>query len=198
MARTTKIATTLAPIDSHIRTIRGQKMILDSDLAALYQVPTSRLNEAVRRNRDRFPLDFMFQLTRQEVTNLISQIAISSLGHGGRRKLPYAFTEHGIAMLSSVLNSERAVQVNIMIVRAFIRLREMVSQSKGHFYKPIMADEARSDGYRKNGVYSRYMTFLRRLHRKQIRRQNEVNRCALRISQHGWRSWSTSTRAWLR
>lgn len=130
MARTQKTATPIAPIDSHIHTIRGQRVILDSDLAALYQVPTSRLNEAVRRNLGRFPNDFMFQLTNQEFKNLISQIAISSLGHGGRRKLPYAFTEHGIAMLSSVLNSERAVQVNIMIVRAFIRLREMVAQSK--------------------------------------------------------------------
>lgn len=130
MAKTAKNVEPLASVDRHIRTIRGQRIILDSDLAALYQVQTSRLNEAVRRNRDRFPADFMFQLTHQEVANLISQIAISSSGHGGRRKLPYAFTEHGIAMLSSVLNSERAIHVNIMIVRAFIRLREMVAQSK--------------------------------------------------------------------
>jgi hypothetical protein len=130
MVKTSKSVATLAPVDSHIRTIRGQRVILDSDLATLYQVQTSRLNEAVRRNRERFPADFMFQLTNQEFKNLISQIAISSSGYGGRRKLPYAFTEHGIAMLSSVLNSERAVQVNIMIVRAFIRLREMVAQSK--------------------------------------------------------------------
>lgn len=130
MAKTPKTVATFAPVDNHIQTIRGQRVILDSDLAALYQVQTFRLNEAVKRNRERFPADFMFQLTHQEVAPLISQIAISKPGRGGRRKLPYAFTEHGIAMLSSVLNSERAVQVNIMIVRAFIRLREMVAQSK--------------------------------------------------------------------
>ncbi|MDX2095023.1 MAG: ORF6N domain-containing protein [Alphaproteobacteria bacterium] len=125
-----KTVTPIALVDSHIRTIRGQKIILDSDLATLYQVQTFRLNEAVRRNRERFPEDFMFQLTHQEVASLKSQIAMSSSRHGGRRTMPYAFTEHGIAMLSSVLNSARAIQVNIMIVRAFIRLREMVSQSK--------------------------------------------------------------------
>jgi len=130
MVNAPKTAAPLAPVDSHIRTIRGQRVVLDSDLAALYQVQTSRLNQAVKRNANRFPQDFMFQLTENEVEYLISQIAISKPGRGGRRTLPYAFTEHGIAMLSSVLNSERAVQVNIMIVRAFIRLREMVSQSK--------------------------------------------------------------------
>ena len=130
MAKIPKNATPLAPVDSHIRTIRGQRIILDSDLAALYHVQTSRLNQAVKRNASRFPEDFMFQLTEKEAEYLISQIVISKNGRGGRRKLPYAFTEHGIAMLSSVLNSERAVQVNIMIVRAFIRLREIVAQNK--------------------------------------------------------------------
>lgn len=104
--------------------------MLDSDLAVLYQVPTSRLNEAVKRNRARFPDDFMFQLSKQEAESLISQTATSKKGRGGRRTPPYAFTEHGIAMLSSVLNSERAIQVNIAIVRAFIRLREILAANK--------------------------------------------------------------------
>ena len=120
----------LASVDSHIRVIRGQRVMLDSDLAALYHVQTSRLNQAVKRNASRFPEDFMFQVTEKELECLMSQIVISKNGRGGRRKFPYAFAEHGIVMLSSVLNSKRAVQVNIMIVRAFIRLREMVVQSK--------------------------------------------------------------------
>ena len=105
--------------------------MLDSDLAGLYQVPTKRLNEAVRRNLGRFPADFMFQLTEEELENLRSQIATSSSGHGGRRNPPYAFTEHGVAMLSSVLSSERAVELNILIIRAFVRLREYLADSQG-------------------------------------------------------------------
>src|ERR1700691_5989406 len=99
--------------------------MLDSDLAELYQVATKRLNEAVRRNLRRFPADFMFQLTAEELENLRSQIATSSVGHGGRRNAPYAFTEHGVAMLSSVLSSERAVELNILIhsgVRSLARI----------------------------------------------------------------------------
>jgi len=104
-------------------------MMLDADLAALYGVPTGRLNEAVRRNRARFPGDFMFQLTHEE-SNLISQIAISSSGtHGGRRKLSYAFTEQGVAMLSSVLKSDRAVAVNILIMRTFVQLRRTLTET---------------------------------------------------------------------
>ncbi len=98
--------------------------MLDSDLALLYGVPTFRLNEAVKRNRKRFPEDFMFHLTRKEFKSLTSQFAISSWG--GRRKRPYAFTEYGILMLSSVLNSERAVDVNIQIMRAFTKLRQLM------------------------------------------------------------------------
>ena len=99
--------------------------MIDEDLAMLYRVKTKRLNEQVRRNRSRFPSDFMFQLTSKESASLRSQIATSN--HGGRRYRPYAFTEQGVAMLSSVLNSERAIQVNIAIMRAFTRLREMVA-----------------------------------------------------------------------
>jgi hypothetical protein len=114
-------------IERAILLMRGQKVMLDADLAGLYGVTVGRLNEAVKRNRDRFPADFMFQLTDTEFANLKSQIAISSYGWGGRRHPPYAFTEQGVAMLSSVLKSKRAVQVNIVIMRAFVKLREMLS-----------------------------------------------------------------------
>jgi len=103
--------------------------MLDADLAELYGVPTKRLNEAVRRNAARFPEDFMFQLTVDEAETLRSQFATSN-GRGGRRYIPYVFTELGVAMLSSVLNSERAVQVNIAIMRAFVRLRELAASHK--------------------------------------------------------------------
>jgi len=116
-------------IEQSIYWIRGQKVMLDSDLAQLYGVTTGNLNLAVRRNGNRFPEDFMFQLTPEETNSLILQIAISK-GRGGRRSAPFAFTEHGVAMLSSVLGSERAVQVNIVIVRAFIKLREVLSNQK--------------------------------------------------------------------
>ena len=117
-------------IERKIYLIRGCKVMLDSDLAELYEVPTKRLNEAVRRNLGRFPADFMFQLNAEELENLRSQIATSSSGHGGRRNAPYAFTEHGVAMLSSVLSSERAVEFNILIIRAFVRLREYLANHK--------------------------------------------------------------------
>ncbi len=111
-------------IERKIYLIRGCKVMLDRDLAGLYEVPTKVLNQAVRRNLDRFPADFMFQLNDQEVENLRSQSVTSSANHGGSRYLPYAFTEHGVAMLSSVLSSKRAIALNILIVRAFVRLRE--------------------------------------------------------------------------
>jgi hypothetical protein len=108
--------------------IRGQKVMLDNDLAELYEVETRRLNEQVKRNIDRFPEDFMFQLTREEYENLKSQIATSSWG--GRRKLPYAFTEHGVLMLSSVLKSERSIKVNIQIMRIYTKIRHMLLTHK--------------------------------------------------------------------
>jgi hypothetical protein len=123
----------LIPIESierRIRLVRGQKVMFDTDLAELYQVSTKRLNEAVNRNTARFPQDFMFQLTKAEAAGLRSQFATSNAGRGGRRYLPYAFTEHGVAMLSSVLKSQRAVQMNILIIRAFIMLREMLATHK--------------------------------------------------------------------
>jgi len=117
----------IASIERSINFFRGQKVIVDADLARLYQVPTSRLNEQVKRNRSRFPKDFMFQLTAEEASSLTSQIAISNSSRGGRRHRPYAFTEQGVAMLSSVLKSKRAVQVNIAIMRAFVKLREILA-----------------------------------------------------------------------
>jgi hypothetical protein len=117
-------------IERHIYFIRSQKVMLDTDLAELYRVPTKRLNEQVKRNRSRFPADFMFQLKPEEAECLRSQIATSNIARGGRRTLPYVFTEQGVAMLSSVLNSERAVQVNIAIMRAFVKLREIIATHK--------------------------------------------------------------------
>jgi len=115
-------------IEQSILLLRGQKVLLDSTLAVLYGVQTKVLMQAVQRNRSRFPADFTFQLNNHEVTNLKSQIVTSSWG--GRRKLPYAFTEQGVAMLSSVLKSPRAIAINIEIMRAFVRLREMVASNK--------------------------------------------------------------------
>ena len=117
-------------VERKIYLIRGHKVMLDSDLAELYEVKTKALMQAVKRNIGRFPPDFMFQLNNQEVMTLRSQFVTSKSGKGGRRYTPYVFTEQGVAMLSSVLNSERAVHVNIAIMRAFVKLREMISSHK--------------------------------------------------------------------
>lgn len=114
-------------IQNRIILLRNKRIILDKDIARMYGVSTSRLNEQVKRNLKRFPDDFMFQLSKEEFSTLISQNATSKLKRGGTRKLPYAFTEHGVAMLSSVLKSERAITVNIQIVRVFVKLREILS-----------------------------------------------------------------------
>src|SRR5437762_6196140 len=116
----------MANVESAIYLIRGQCVMLDSDLAAIYGTSTMRLNEQFKRNCKRFPDDFAFVLTREEFTNLISQNTISR-SHGGRRSLPVAFTEHGAIMLASVLNSDVAVQASVRVVRAFVKLREMVA-----------------------------------------------------------------------
>jgi len=125
----------IANLQGAIHLIRGHRVMLDSDLAMIYAVTTKRLNEQLKRNRARFPADFAFQLTVQEFRNLKSQFATSSLrsqfvtssSHGGKRKLPWVFTEHGALMLASVLNSAIAVQASVRVVRAFVRLREMVA-----------------------------------------------------------------------
>jgi hypothetical protein len=118
------MAKKVIPIQNMIYEIRGQKVMIDSDLARLYEVPTHRFNEAVKRNIKRFPPEFMFQLTDDEWSNLRSQFAISRSNHGGRRYAPFAFTEHGILMLSSVLNSDKAIEVNIQIMKIFVRMRQ--------------------------------------------------------------------------
>jgi hypothetical protein len=124
-----KAVVPLEYVESLIRFIRGRRVILDSDLARLYGVTTARLNEQVKRNQDRFPSDFMFALSQQEFTALISQNATSK-GRGGRRKLPIVFTEHGAIMAANVLNSGRAIEVSLYVVRAFVRLREATLANK--------------------------------------------------------------------
>ena len=117
-------------IEPLIHDVRGQKVILDRDLAVRYGVETRTLNQAVRRNLDRFPADFLFQLTEAERDSLRSQIVISNVGRGGRRYLPYGFTEHGAFMAASLLNSPRAVEVSVFVVRAFVKLRQLVLTHK--------------------------------------------------------------------
>jgi hypothetical protein len=131
-------------VERRILFIRGQKVMLDADLAELYRVPTKSLNLAVKRNADRFPEDFAFQLTEAEVTALRFQFETSMRGRGGRRYLPRAFTEQGVAMLSGVLRSARAVQVNIAIMRAFVRLREML-MSNADLARKLLALESKYD-----------------------------------------------------
>jgi hypothetical protein len=135
----------ISDIESKIYLIRGEKVMLDQDLAELYQVPTMRLNEQVRRNQRRFPPDFMFPLSDQEFKILISQFAISSSSWGGRRKPPLAFTEQGVAMLSAVLHSEQAIDTNVAIMRAFVKLRQVLSSNR-EFEKKISELEAKYDG----------------------------------------------------
>ena len=117
--------TDVALIEQRIYTIRGVRVILDSDLAALYGVPTKRLNEQYRRNRKRFPQDFAFQLTAGEADSLRSQIA-TSRSHGGRRYRPYAFTEHGALQAANILNSANAVRMSVFVIRAFVKIREQL------------------------------------------------------------------------
>lgn len=123
----TEPASAAHPIEGLILSIRGQRVMLDSDLAVIYGVPTMRLNEQLKRNRHRFPADFAFQLTAEEFKALISQSAISKKGRGGRRTLPWVFTEHGVVMLASVLNSPVAVTASVKIVRAFLLMREQLA-----------------------------------------------------------------------
>jgi hypothetical protein len=149
MANTT--STTVANITSVIRNIRGQKVILDSDLARVFGVPTFRFNEAVRRNRERFPDDFLFQLNADESKSLTSQFAILKKGRGQHRKyLPYAFTEHGAIMAANVLNSPEAVRMSVFVVRAFVQMRDLLGSTK-ELAKQLAALEkkltARLDGH---------------------------------------------------
>src|SRR5262249_501101 len=124
MAKKPKSLIAIEQIDAMIHTIRGVRVMLDRDLAKIYGVPTFRFNEAIKRNRDRFPPDFMFELTREQFDCLISQNAMSKPGRGGRRTLPYAFTEHGALQAANVLRSQRAVQMSVFVIRAFVKMRE--------------------------------------------------------------------------
>ena len=136
--KSSKANTSIVPLETvsqKIFLIRGMKVMLDSELAELYEVDTKNLNVSVRRNSLRFPEDFMFQLTKEEYESLRLQIAASKIQRGGRRYFPYVFTEQGVAMLSSILKSERAVQMNILIIRAFIKIREILSSNKELAYK---------------------------------------------------------------
>ena len=167
-------------IEQKIYLIRGQKVMLDRDLAVLYGVQTKKLNQAVKRNKNRFPIDFMFRLTREEdnslrsqfVTSnengsLTSQIATSKNGRGGRRYLPYAFTDYGVAMLSSVLNSDRAIAVNIQIIRTFIKLRKLLA-THADLLKKI---ETMERGYdRQFKIVFEILKELREASKKQIKK----------------------------
>ncbi len=133
-------------LETKIVVLRGEKVLLGDDLAATYGVPTRVLNQAVKRNRERFPEDFCFQLTAEEVAALRSQIVISKPGRGGRRYRPWAFTEHGAIMAAAVLNSPRAVEMSIFVVRVFVRLREM-AKSHGELAAKVAALERRVAGH---------------------------------------------------
>jgi hypothetical protein len=142
-------------IENKIFLIRGYKVMLDEDIACLYQVETRSVVQAVKRNIDRFPLDFVFQLTDGESESLRSQTVISNASRGGRRYLPYVFTEHGVAMLSSVLRSPRALQMNIFIVRAFIKMRELFSTNKDLAHKMDAFERKQEEqGDQLSAVYS--------------------------------------------
>ena len=145
--KTEETAVAPAQVQGRIYAVRGQNVMLDSDLARLYGVATFTLNRAVKRNIERFPVDFMFQLTAQEVESLRYQNGISNAGRGGRRYLPYAFTEQGVAMLSSVLRSGRAVQVNIAIMRAFVPLRGLLTQDSDLARRIIALEQKYDDQF---------------------------------------------------
>ena len=133
-------------VSTKIVVLRNQKVILDTDLAELYGVPVKRLNEQVKRNKHRFPRDFMFALSKVEHEFLRSQIATSNVGRGGRRYLPNAFTEHGAIMAATVLNSKRAIEMSIFVVRAFVQMRQATIFNQ-HVVSKLAELEARLDGH---------------------------------------------------
>jgi len=158
-------------IMNKIYLIRGQKVMLDNDLAELYAVETRRLNEQVKRNIERFPADFMFQLENGEFENLKSQIATSRWG--GRRKLPFAFTEHGVLMLSSVLNSERAIKVNIQIMRIYTRIRQMLLLHKDIL---IRLDQIEHNLANHDDKILLIFEYLRQLEQSRQQKDDQANR----------------------
>ena len=138
----------ISAIQNKIYEIRGQKVMIDRDLAEMYEVETKNLNKGVKRNLRRFPKDFMFQLTREELKFLRFQNGTSKTGRGGTRYLPYAFTEQGVAMLSSVLNSDKAIQVNIIIIRTFVLIRQAAIAHKDLYDKIIKLEKKYSKNFR--------------------------------------------------
>ena len=184
-----KIQPQIEDISSLIRTIRGQKVILDADLARLYGVPTKALNQAVKRNLKRFPDDFIFYLTREELENLKSQIVTSS-SHGGPRKLPYAFTENGAIMAANVLNSPQAVRMSVFVVRAFVQMRELLGGTK-ELAKELAALEKklteRLDGHEAAiiEVLQWVMDILDRRHRRPNHPNRQDRGLVFRLSRKG-------------
>jgi hypothetical protein len=136
----------IKPVEPKIVILRGVRVILDSELAELYGVQVKRLNEQVKRNAERFPQDFMFQLSSRDDKNLRSQFATSRSGHGGRRHLPYAFTEHGAIMAATVLSTKRAIEMSVFVVRAFVRLRDMLA-TNGKVASKLVELERRLKGH---------------------------------------------------
>jgi len=159
------------PVPARIFTIRGVRVILDTGLARLYGVSTKRFNEAFKRNRHRFPEDFAFQLTPEKADNLRSQSVTSSQGHGGRRYSPWVFTEHGALMAANLLRSERAVEMSVYVVRAFVKQREMLTSNA--VILKLLADEVRQHG---DGVVKHSRTARAALARVQL------CRCPLRAA----------------
>lgn len=147
-------------VGSKILIVRNQKVILDTDLAELYGVSVKRLNEQIKRNPKRFPPDFLFTITRAEYDNLKSQNATSNSGHGGRRYLPHAFTEHGAIMAASVLNSKHAIEMSIFVVRAFVQMRQAIARNQ-HIVSKLAELEARLDSH--DGEIQELMEAIREL-----------------------------------
>jgi hypothetical protein len=158
-------------VESAIYLVRGQRVMLDSDLAAIYGTSTRRLNERLRRNRERFPVDFAFPLTAEEFKRLMSQIATSKEGRGGRRKLPWVFTEHGAIMLATVLSSKVAIQASVRVVRAFVRLREMVA-ANAELANQLKDLERRLDSH-DEAIVDLFAT-LRRLLEPEVKPKREI------------------------
>ena len=162
-----KLLIPIEQIQQKIFFIRGQKVMLDNDLAEFYQVTTFNLNKAVARNIERFPADFMFQLTADEFKELTKQFGTDSI-HGGRRKLPYAFTEQGVAMLSAVLKSKRALFVSVQIMRSFVKLRELLLSNEA-FARRLKALESRTDEHARVIVQ-----IIQELHTSPTPRKNRI------------------------
>jgi len=159
------------PIETRITILRHQKVILDATLAELYAVPVKRLNQQVNRNRERFPSDFMFQLTRREFAALRLQFATTKNGRGGRRSLPYAFTEHGAIMAATVLNSEQAVKMSVFVVRAFVRLREMLAENKELAGRIAELDKHLGAH---DGTIQKILQVIKRLMNPPLRRRSQI------------------------